>query len=95
MPEGAEFDKAGLISFLEEGVIYGWLDKESQKNSSHIVSRLLECVYEVDTKQKVSVDVPCDWERFTQNCVVREKKSNLTLFLPRVGAVKLPPAQTL
>ena len=61
----------------------------------HIVSRLLECVYEVDAKQEVSVDERCDWERFTQNCVVREKKSNLTLFLPRVGAVKLPPAQTL
>ena len=36
MPEGADFGKAGLVSFLEEGVIYGWLDKESQKNSFHI-----------------------------------------------------------
>ena len=92
MPEGAEFGKAGLVSFLEEGVIYGWLDKESQKNSFHIVSRLLEFVYEVDAKQEVSVDEPCDWEHFTQNSVVREKKSNVTLFLPRGGGVKLPPA---
>lgn len=29
MAEGAEFGKAGLILFLGEGVIYGWLDKES------------------------------------------------------------------
>ena len=76
MAEGAEFGKAGLILFLGEGVIYGWLDKESQENSYHIVSRLLECVYEVDTKQEVPVDVRCDWERLTQSCVFRENKSN-------------------